>query len=762
MRKFVGHFRPLLSHLLLALSYHLRLCISLSFRLAHILPSRFRRRPRKAKRRALMIGISVVTDQPSAEELADSSLSPASTPEGGLKGPHGEARAMGALLEVQYGYSPDDIVYLLDLPGYEYPTRDNILKYMKLLVQDADKDDHFFIHYDEYVLTSLDILTCWNEKILDDELKAHLVTPLPDGCTLTAIFDSCHSGTLLDLPHYLCNRVHLPFVNKGTRRTNPLWRIQARRRAILPGTREAVCEQPTRIEAVPSSSPTRRVSNSVERGNAAGPVAKTALSVVTKPSNEAPLLCEDICLSPIQNHQYCDGFQCVESPKGGPNVICISSSGDAQETWEDENGTSVTAELIAIFSVNPHPVLTEVMSTISRDLSSGNNGKRKALIIGIIGPTFAEQIGALKGPHEDAKRVGCFLQKHYGYDPNNIKYLLDDPDFEQPTKDNIIKYIGLLVNDAQPGDHFFFHYSGHSAQQDTDDPQEEDGKNECIVTSDDNYILDNELNDMLVKPLPVGGNLTVLLDACHSGTLLDLPHYRCNGVYLPCVNRGQRRANDRWMRQVRRGAMYPNNSTRAMISQQRRRSSNQQLERNSTALCDTGPTSTSSSFRTSSTLSLKPYARRQGSLHFCENERRCASPDPVFRHCDGFTCTTWQEIEEPVANVICFSSSADHQRTWEDKDGNSMTDVFLNMLSINPYPCLTELLAAIRLGCQNSALRLHPEAVEYHKVLRLRNKRRIARHKMPFEDRIQPEMNDFQIPQLSSLIPLPLDQKWDP
>lgn len=27
------------------------------------------------------------------------------------------------------------------------------------------------------------------------------VQPLPDGCRLTAIFDSCHSGTVMDLPY---------------------------------------------------------------------------------------------------------------------------------------------------------------------------------------------------------------------------------------------------------------------------------------------------------------------------------------------------------------------------------------------------------------------------------------------------------------------------------------------------------------------------------------------------------------------------------
>lgn len=35
----------------------------------------------------------------------------------------------------------------------------------------------------------------------DDELHAIMVRPLPVGCRLTALFDSCHSGTVLDLPY---------------------------------------------------------------------------------------------------------------------------------------------------------------------------------------------------------------------------------------------------------------------------------------------------------------------------------------------------------------------------------------------------------------------------------------------------------------------------------------------------------------------------------------------------------------------------------
>lgn len=37
--------------------------------------------------------------------------------------------------------------------------------------------------------------------IVDDDLHDILVRHLPEGCRFTAIFDSCHSGTALDLPY---------------------------------------------------------------------------------------------------------------------------------------------------------------------------------------------------------------------------------------------------------------------------------------------------------------------------------------------------------------------------------------------------------------------------------------------------------------------------------------------------------------------------------------------------------------------------------
>ena len=43
-------------------------------------------------------------------------------------------------------------------------------------------------------------------QIVDDEMNALLVQRLPPGVRLTAIFDSCHSATALDLPYiYDCD-----------------------------------------------------------------------------------------------------------------------------------------------------------------------------------------------------------------------------------------------------------------------------------------------------------------------------------------------------------------------------------------------------------------------------------------------------------------------------------------------------------------------------------------------------------------------------
>ncbi|KAJ3528873.1 hypothetical protein NMY22_g9239 [Coprinellus aureogranulatus] len=62
--------------------------------------------------------------------------------------------------------------------------------------------------------------------IIDDELYKALVDRLPAGCRLTAIFDSCHSGTVLDLPYIHSAHGRLRSIKHVSRR--------ARERGVAP------------------------------------------------------------------------------------------------------------------------------------------------------------------------------------------------------------------------------------------------------------------------------------------------------------------------------------------------------------------------------------------------------------------------------------------------------------------------------------------------------------------------------------------------
>ncbi|KAF7351287.1 Mitochondrial chaperone BCS1 [Mycena sanguinolenta] len=192
--------------------------------------------------------------------------------------------------------------------------------------------------------------------------------------------------------------------------------------------------------------------------------------------------------------------------------------------------------------------------------------KRKALLIGITYGTSAGAGGyaALKGPHADVAAMKKLLLDRYHYAESDIVVLLDSEDMAgstvpavQPTRMNILRAIDDLVRGARKGDRFFFHYCGHTMQVENRSNSEEDGMDECLVPVDGeaNKIVDNELRRHLVSPLPVGSSLVAVFDSCHSASLLDLAHFRCNRVYVPWISKGRRRSDDRWNANVRRHAL---------------------------------------------------------------------------------------------------------------------------------------------------------------------------------------------------------------
>ncbi|ORY96418.1 caspase domain-domain-containing protein [Syncephalastrum racemosum] len=156
-------------------------------------------------------------------------------------------------------------------------------------------------------------------------------------------------------------------------------------------------------------------------------------------------------------------------------------------------------------------------------------GRKRALLIGI---NYFNTPNELNGCINDVHNIKNFIMELYGFKEEDMVILTDDQSEPQfiPTRANIISAMQWLVNDAQENDSFFFHYSGHGGFVEDTSGDEADGMDETIYPVDhDKYegtsgqIIDDELHDILVKPLPAGCRLTALFDSCHSATVLDLP-----------------------------------------------------------------------------------------------------------------------------------------------------------------------------------------------------------------------------------------------
>lgn len=160
-------------------------------------------------------------------------------------------------------------------------------------------------------------------------------------------------------------------------------------------------------------------------------------------------------------------------------------------------------------------------------------GNRKALLIGI---NYIGQKAELKGCINDVQNIKRYLMEKQGYRQEDMVILTDDnrDSLSVPTRANILKACQWLVRNAQPNDSLFFHFSGHGGRTEDLDGDETDGYDDVIYPVDytkAGFIVDDDLHNILVKPLLPGVRLTALLDCCHSGTGLDLPYvYSTKGL----------------------------------------------------------------------------------------------------------------------------------------------------------------------------------------------------------------------------------------
>ncbi|KGN46707.1 metacaspase-5 [Cucumis sativus] len=128
-----------------------------------------------------------------------------------LRGCINDVKRMRQCLIERYGFSEDDIEILIDTDeSYTQPTGKNIRSALARLVRSADPGDFLFVHYSGHgtrlpAETGEDDDTGYDECIVpsdmnlitDDDFR-QLVDQVPEGCRLTIVSDSCHSGGLID------------------------------------------------------------------------------------------------------------------------------------------------------------------------------------------------------------------------------------------------------------------------------------------------------------------------------------------------------------------------------------------------------------------------------------------------------------------------------------------------------------------------------------------------------------------------------------
>lgn len=142
---------------------------------------------------------------------------------------------------------------------------------------------------------------------------------------------------------------------------------------------------------------------------------------------------------------------------------------------------------------------------------------KKALLVGI-NKYPPEMAADLKGCINDVENMHNLLTTKFGFDSENIRTVIN----ERATKQGILDRLKWLLDDTKAGDELVFHYSGHGSQvRDRNGDELDDHLDEILCPYDldwDDPLTDDDLA-ILFKQLPNGVYLTMICDACHSGTM---------------------------------------------------------------------------------------------------------------------------------------------------------------------------------------------------------------------------------------------------
>lgn len=157
---------------------------------------------------------------------------------------------------------------------------------------------------------------------------------------------------------------------------------------------------------------------------------------------------------------------------------------------------------------------------------------KRGLLIGINYTNTAYQ---LNGCINDSMNLSYFLSSNKYIPKENLIMMSDDQKGDlYPTKANIIKQFTNLVTFAKSNLDaevlMFLSYSGHGTHVKCKNGDESDGWDEalcpidCDASNESSFLVDDDIKKKFVDLLPQNVKLFVLIDACHSGTMLDLKY----------------------------------------------------------------------------------------------------------------------------------------------------------------------------------------------------------------------------------------------
>ena len=188
-----------------------------------------------------------------------------------------------------------------------------------------------------------------------------------------------------------------------------------------------------------------------------------------------------------------------------------------------QNKQTIINTLIANYNKNVSTLRNNLNESIRQinafvpefNIIKENIQKKKALLIGI---NYLNTPYQLNGCIDDTTRMKALLSS---YQFDNLK-ILTDLTVIKPTKSNILIELKNLLVNSNRGDVLFFYFSGHGSNLPDRNNDETDGKDEMIISSDLQGVIDDELKTVIQTYLPREVTLIGLFDSCHSGTILDL------------------------------------------------------------------------------------------------------------------------------------------------------------------------------------------------------------------------------------------------